>query len=82
MGKAMKDLGFQDLTGVDLIPKMVEKSKSLGIYRVLKQGNLMAKMEFPDQSFDCLVSVGVTTYLSEFISYQNIYFSFFSILKP
>lgn len=65
MGTAMKNLGFTELTGVDLIPKMVEKSRKLGVYKTCKQADLMAKMEFTDESFDCLVSVGVTTYLGK-----------------
>ena len=65
MGTALANLGFKDLTGVDLIPKMVEKSKKLCVYKTLRQADLMKKIEFPDETFDCLVSVGVTTYLSK-----------------
>ena len=71
MGTALANLGFKELTGVDLIPKMVEKAKGLGVYKTLRQADLMAKMEFPDESFDCLVSVGVTTYLGKWQGENN-----------
>ena len=68
-GKALKNRGFEDITGVDFSAPMIEKSTQRGCYQDLKLVDLLKDLPFEDGVFNLLVSTAVTTYLSE--QYSN-----------
>lgn len=65
VGLSLQKKGFQDLTGIDFSETMLEKAKLRGCYKELKQVDLLKELPFQQDSFDLVISVGVTTYLSE-----------------
>lgn len=61
VGKILADAGYQDLTAIDMSPGMLEEARSKGVYRQLRRMVLGEKLDFPDDSFDAVVSIGVLT---------------------
>lgn len=61
VGKALSDAGYRDLTAIDMSPGMLEEARSKGVYRQLRRMVLGERLDFPDDSFDAVVSIGVLT---------------------
>ena len=61
VGRILADAGYQDLTAIDMSPGMLEEARSKGVYRDLRRMVLGEKLDFPDDSFDAVVSIGVLT---------------------
>ena len=61
VGKALSDAGYGNLTAIDMSPGMLEEARSKGVYRDLRRMVLGEKLDFPDDSFDAVVSIGVLT---------------------
>lgn len=64
-GKALRGKGFQHITGIDFSDTMLEKSKQRGMHQEVKWANLLEPLPFEDNTFDCLISTAVTTYISK-----------------
>jgi SAM-dependent methyltransferase len=61
VGKALSDAGYRNLTAIDMSPGMLEEARSKGVYRKLRRMVLGERLDFPDDSFDAVVSIGVLT---------------------
>ncbi len=64
VGVELKKQGFFNIKGVDLSEEMLAKAATRGCYVTVQKVDLLKKLPFEDETFDCLISVGVTTYLS------------------
>ena len=61
VGKMLAEAGFHRLTAIDMSPGMLEEARSKGVYRDLRRMVLGQELDFPDDSFDAVVSIGVLT---------------------
>ncbi len=66
-GLALHRRGFRRLTAVDNSPPMLAKAAERSLYDTLQQVDLLGKLPFENDSFDCLVSTAVTTYLKPYV---------------
>mmetsp|Transcript_20125 Transcript_20125/g.47107 ORF Transcript_20125/g.47107 Transcript_20125/m.47107 type:complete len:224 (-) Transcript_20125:107-778(-) len=62
-GKALKAVGFGNIVGIDLSPKMAEIAKTHGCYSSVEIVDLSQNLPFADGSFDIVTCVGVLSYL-------------------
>ncbi|RLC70096.1 MAG: class I SAM-dependent methyltransferase [Chloroflexi bacterium] len=62
VGKVLASLGYRNLVGLDLSPGMLEQAGRKGVYRELYQMVLGEPLDFPTNSFDAVISVGVLTW--------------------
>ena len=63
VGEALAELGYTNITAVDLSSEMLEVARGKQVYQALYQGNLEHPCDFaPPNSFDAIISVGVFTY--------------------
>ncbi len=63
VGEALAELGYSNITAVDLSADMLEVARSKQVYQALYQGNLESALNFATpNSFDAIISVGVFTY--------------------
>ena len=58
-GEILALLGYGDIVGIDVAPKMLELARSKGAYRELRQMELGGRLDFPDDAFGSVVSTGV-----------------------
>lgn len=66
VGRALRDVGFERLTGVDLSADSLAKAAETGRYGALHQVDFQnLPTAFADSSFAALVCVGVMTYLPD-----------------
>ena len=61
VGECLIDAGFDDLHGIDLSVGMLDVARDKGIYRELRQMTLGEHLDFADDTFDAVISVGVFT---------------------
>ena len=61
VGKILSEAGYRNLTAIDMSPGMLEEARSKGVYGELHRMVLGEKLDFPDDSFDAVVSIGVLT---------------------
>lgn len=61
VGRCLADLGYRDLTGIDLSLGMLKEAAKKGVYRDLRQMVLGEPLELPTDAFDAVISVGVFT---------------------
>ena len=61
VGKMLAEAGYRDLTAIDMSPGMLEEARLKAVYRDLHRMVLGEKLDFPDDSFDAVVSIGVLT---------------------
>ena len=61
VGEALAMLGYRDLVAMDLSPGMLEEARNKGVYREFHQMVMGEPLDFPSNSFDAVVSVGVLT---------------------
>lgn len=61
LGDTLRVLGYTDLTGIDLSEAMMEVARKKGAYGDLRKMTLGEPLDFPDDSFDAVFSVGVFT---------------------
>ncbi len=63
VGEALANLGYSNITAVDLSSDMLEVARRKQVYTVLYQGDLEYPLNFAEPlSFDAIISVGVFTY--------------------
>ena len=61
VGECLIDAGYEDLHGIDLSVGMLDVARDKGLYRELRQMTLGESLDFADDTFDAVVSVGVFT---------------------
>jgi SAM-dependent methyltransferase len=61
VGELLAKEGYTDLVGIDLSPGMLDVARAKGVYRDLLRMVLGEHLDFPSQSFDAVISVGVFT---------------------
>ena len=59
MGPILAPLGYRDLVGIDISPRMLELAREKGVYRDLRQMELGGQLDFPTDAFAAVVSTGV-----------------------
>ena len=63
VGEALAELGYSNITAVDLSSEMLEVARGKQVYQGLYQGDLEDSCDFAQpNSFDAIISVGVFTY--------------------
>ncbi len=63
VGEALAEIGYSNITAVDLSAEMLDVARSKQVYQALYQGNLESALNFAAaNSFDAIISVGVFTY--------------------
>ena len=63
IGEALAELGYDNLTAIDLSPEMLEVARQKGVYQALEIANLDQPIQlFPPESFEAIVAVGVFTF--------------------
>ncbi len=63
VGEALAELGYTNITAVDLSSEMLEVARKKQVYQALYQGDLENSLSFVEpNSFDAIISVGVFTY--------------------
>ncbi len=61
VGLALAELGFQNLTAMDLSEGMLKEAQDKNVYRKLDQMVLGEPLSYATDSFDAVISVGVMT---------------------
>ena len=61
VGEALSKLGYRNLVAMDLSREMLEEARKKNVYRDFHQMVMGEHLEFPTDSFDAIVSVGVLT---------------------
>ena len=61
VGEALSELGFNQLTAMDLSKGMLEQADTKNVYKKLDQMVLGEKLNYPSDFFDAVISVGVMT---------------------
>jgi predicted TPR repeat methyltransferase len=59
LGGVLSNLGYRDLTGVDISDGMLAKAQERGAYRRLQKAVLGEVLDFADTSFGAVTSIGV-----------------------
>lgn len=57
-GESLKNNGYNNLFGIDMSEGMLEKARRKGIYQRLDQMLLGERLDYPDNYFDAVLSVG------------------------
>jgi SAM-dependent methyltransferase len=66
VGKALYELGYRQLTGIDISPDMLERAKPLGCYQHLQLQDLSAlPYPFADNQFTAIACVGVFSLIAD-----------------
>ena len=58
-GAILAPLGYGELVGIDVAPKMLDLARKKGVYKELRQMQLGGPLDFPDDAFAAVVSTGV-----------------------
>ena len=58
-GAILAPLGYRELVGIDVSPRMLELARNKGVYKDLRQMELGGPLDFPDDTFGAVVSTGV-----------------------
>ena len=61
VGECLIEAGYHDLHGIDLSAGMLDAARRKAIYRGLRQMTLGEPLDFADDTFDAVISVGVFT---------------------
>jgi len=61
VGEALSKLGYGDLVAMDLSAGMLEEARGKNVYREFHQMVMGETLDYPTDSFDAVVSVGVLT---------------------
>ena len=63
MGVLLRENGYHDLTGTDISQKMLNVARTKKIYKHDFQADLTKPLPVDNESFDCIVCVGVSGYM-------------------
>jgi SAM-dependent methyltransferase len=58
-GAILAPLGYRNLVGIDVSPRMLELARDKGVYKDLREMELGGRLDFPDDAFGAVVSTGV-----------------------
>jgi SAM-dependent methyltransferase len=58
-GAILAPLGYRDLVGIDVSPRMLELARNKGVYKELREMELGGRLDFSDDAFGAVVSTGV-----------------------
>ncbi len=58
-GEILALLGYGDIVGIDVSPKMLELARSKGAYKDLREMELGGRLDFPSDAFAAVVATGV-----------------------
>ena len=61
LGHALHDIGFAEITGMDMSPGMLEAAGRKGAYSALVDGRLGEPLDFADGRFAAIAAIGVFT---------------------
>ena len=61
VGQLLSQMDYKDIVAMDLSPGMLEEARKKNVYRELRQMVMGEPLDFPDNSFGAVVSVGVLT---------------------
>ena len=61
VGESLIDAGYRDLQGIDLSAGMLDIARSKSIYGALQQMTLGESLDYANDTFDAVISVGVFT---------------------
>ena len=64
VGKILAENGYTDIVAVDLSQNMLELAEAKGVYRALLKADLTERQKFVSGSFDAVMSVGTSGYVS------------------
>ncbi len=63
VGEVLAELGYRNLTAMDLSAEMLEVARNKQVYQALYQGDLESPLNFAEpNSFDAIITVGVFTF--------------------
>ncbi len=62
MAQALKQMGYNNLEGLDPSPGMLEIAKKKGIFQCLHPMYLSERIDLADESYDAVVAAGVLTH--------------------
>ena len=60
-GEILALLGYEDIVGIDVSPKMLELARRKGAYRALREMELGGRLDLPSDAYSAVVSTGVFT---------------------
>lgn len=79
-GSALKDMGYKDITGIDISEKSILFAQKTGVYSQLKQLDLQKQPSpFKQSEFDAVNCVGVLTYIKD---PRSLFKEFCRIVRP
>ncbi|MDA0768715.1 MAG: class I SAM-dependent methyltransferase [Chloroflexi bacterium] len=61
VGKLLADAGYTNLVAMDLSQGMLDEARNKGVYQEFHQMTMGETLDFPTNSFDAVVTVGVLT---------------------
>lgn len=61
VGKLLADKGYGNIAGIDLSEGMLEQARFKGVYQELRQMVLGERLDYADDEFDAVISIGVFT---------------------
>jgi SAM-dependent methyltransferase len=61
VGGWLYDLGYTNLTALDLSLEMLEQARKLNVYKQLEAGDMLQRLPFADETFEAVIAVGVFT---------------------
>lgn len=61
VGEFLQQQGYCNLEGLDYSEKMLDKARQKKAYAGLTRGDLTARLDYPDATYDAIVSVGTFT---------------------
>lgn len=64
VGEALAAAGYRNLVGADRSAQMLDVARGKGLYRALHKLDLTEPLPFADQSFDAVLSIGTSGYLT------------------
>ncbi|NEP29618.1 class I SAM-dependent methyltransferase [Moorena sp. SIO3I6] len=62
VGEILYQNGYSNLEGMDISSEMLEQARKKNVYTALYQKVMGEPLDFPSDSFDAIISVGVFTY--------------------
>ncbi|MEQ8393496.1 MAG: class I SAM-dependent methyltransferase [Thalassospira sp.] len=64
-GLALADLGYRDITGIDISLESLQAAEAKGVYRHLKKRDMNKPLAFGDNGFGAVQCIGTLTYVRE-----------------
>lgn len=77
VGEALAARGYRNLVAADLSQAMLDVAREKGIYREFRKADLTQPLSFPDRSFDGLVSIGTSAWMT-----GEAYAEFARVVRP